>query len=65
MTLYTLFNQMIMESSKDKILEYEKRALESIPTDHPHKEEIKKLLIDQVNDDLSDATNSLTNRRAS
>lgn len=54
-----------MESSKDKILEYEKRALESIPTDHPHKEEIKKLLIDQVNDDLSDATNSLTNRRAS
>lgn len=48
-------------SIKDKILEYEKRAMESIPDDHPHKEEIKQLLIDQVNDDLSDyATHSIS-----
>ena len=50
---------MIMESSKQQqILEYEKQALESIPDDHPHSQEIRKLLIDQVNDDLQ--TNGYT-----
>ena len=36
-----------------KILEYQKRALEQIKKDHPHRDEIIKLLQQQVNDDLS------------
>ena len=34
------------------IYTYEKQALDSLPTDHPHYEEIKELLIKQINDDL-------------
>ena len=40
-------------SYKDKIDEYYQEALASIPLDHPHYNEIHDLLIDQVNDDLS------------
>ena len=43
----------MMTLSKKEILEYEKKALKSIPEDHPHKEEIIKLLNEQVKDDLS------------
>ena len=35
-----------------KILEYQKRALEAIKKTHPHRDEIIKLLNEQVNDDL-------------
>ena len=49
-------------STKEKIDEYYQEALASIPKDHPHKDEIEKLLIDQVNDDLHDATYSRTDR---
>jgi len=35
-----------------KILEYQKKALESIKKNHPHRDEIIKLLQEQVNDDL-------------
>ena len=43
-----------MTSSKMKeVLAYEKRAIESIPKDHPHKEEILDLLNDQLKDDLN------------
>ena len=52
-----------MESSKQQILEYEKRALNSIPDDHPHSQEIRKLLIDQVNDDLQTNGYTRSNRR--
>ena len=45
-----------------QIDEYYQEALASIPSDHPHKQEIKQLLIDQVNDDLHDATYTSTNR---
>ena len=34
------------------IYTYEKQALDSLPKDHPHYEEIKDLLIKQINDDL-------------
>jgi hypothetical protein len=34
------------------IYTYEKQALDSLPTDHPHYDEIKDLLINQINDDL-------------
>ena len=33
-------------------MDYHRKALESIPKNHPHKEEIIKLLNEQVNDDL-------------
>ena len=36
----------------DKILEYQKKALEAIKKTHPHRDEIIKLLNEQVNDDL-------------
>jgi len=36
-----------------KILEYQKKALEQVRKDHPHRDEIIKLLNEQVNDDLS------------
>ena len=35
-----------------KILEYQKKALKSIEKSHPHRDEIIKLLNEQVNDDL-------------
>ena len=41
------------EKGIDKILEYQQKALESIKKDHPHRDEIIKLLNEQVNDDLS------------
>ena len=52
-----------MTSSTKSILDYQQKALESIPKDHPHKEEIIKLLNEQVNDDLhSQNGNTITNR---
>ena len=45
--------------SKD-IYTYEKQALDSLPTDHPHYEEIKDLLIKQINDDLRTHANTST-----
>ena len=36
-----------------KILEYQKKALAAIKKSHPHRDEIIKLLNEQVNDDLS------------
>ena len=38
--------------SLDDIISYEKQALDLLPKDHPHYEEIKALLIDQVNDEI-------------
>ena len=45
----------------DEIYSYEKQALESIPKDHPHYDEIRALLIDQINDQIDDATHSIPN----
>ena len=42
------------------IYTYEKQALDSLPTDHPHYEEIKDLLINQINDDLRTHANTST-----
>ena len=45
-----------------KILEYQKKALEAIKKTHPHRDEIIKLLQEQVNDDLqTNATQPITN----
>ena len=54
----------MMTLSRKEILKYEQKALEAIPDDHPHRDEIIKLLNEQVKDDLSqsDATHTSTNR---
>ena len=46
----------------DKIHTYYRKAMDSIPADHPHYAEIHALLIDQVNDELHDATYTRTDR---
>ena len=51
---------MTTRSLKD-IYTYEKQALDLIPKDHPHKEELESLLIEQVNDELKDHANTRTN----
>tara|TARA_A100000172_G_C3007692_1_gene98601 strand:- start:149 stop:331 length:183 start_codon:yes stop_codon:yes gene_type:complete len=38
----------------EDVYTYAKQAYDLIPDDHPHSEEIKQLLIDQVNDELHD-----------
>ena len=43
------------------IYTYEKQALDSLPKDHPNYEEIKDLLINQINDDLRTNANSCPN----
>ena len=45
----------------DEIYSYEKQALDSIPKDHPHYDELRALLIDQINDQIDDATHSKPN----
>ena len=40
--------------SLDDIISYEKQALDLISIDHPHYEEIKALLMDQVNEEIQD-----------
>ena len=70
-----------MTRSLEDIRQYEKDALEQIEASkmisvldvndkvwkltNPHYDEIKQLLTDQINDELYDATHSITNRRAS
>ena len=46
------------------IFNYYKDALNLISEDHPHFDEIKSLLLSQVNDELND-TYTFSNRRAS
>lgn len=43
-----------MTRSLDDIYSYEKQALDLLGEDHPHYDEIKKLLIQQVNDEIHD-----------
>ena len=42
----------------DDVYTYAKQAYDLIPDDHPHSEEIKQLLIDQVNEELHDYDNT-------
>ena len=43
-----------MTRSTEDVYTYYKQALDLLKEDHPHYEEIKKLLIDQVNDELNE-----------
>jgi hypothetical protein len=47
--------------SLDDIISYEKQALDLIPLDHPHYQEIRDLLIDQINDEVYDYAHSISN----
>ena len=55
----------MMTHSPEDIVTYEKQALDLLPMDHPHYEEIRQLLMDQVNDMTEDYANTRTDRRAS
>jgi len=46
-----------MTRSHEDIISYEKQALDLLSKDHPHYEEIKKLLVDQINDEIQDLKN--------
>ena len=43
-----------MTRSLEDIYNYEKQALDLLPKDHPHYNEIKSLLTDQINDEIRD-----------
>ena len=55
----------------EDIYAYEKKAMDLIDNrfkdnkNHPNYKKLKALLIDQLNDELHDYTNTLTDRRAS
>ena len=51
-----------MTRSLEDIISYEKQALDLLPLDHPHYEEIRDLLTDQILDDIHDC--ATTNRGA-
>ena len=57
----SIHTQMNAKIPSSDIYTYEKQALDSLPTDHPHYEEIKDLLINQINDDLRTHANTSTN----
>ena len=46
-----------MTRTHEDIISYEKQALDLLSKDHPHYEEIKKLLVDQINDEIRDLKN--------
>ena len=47
--------------SLEDIISYEKQALDLLPLDHPHYDEIRRLLADQINDEIRDHANTRTN----
>ena len=51
--------------SLDDIINYEKQALDLLDESHPHYDEIRELLTDQINDEIRDYANTRTDRRAS
>ncbi len=50
----------MMTRSLDDIISYEKQALDLLPLDHPHYQEIKDLLMDQINDEVYDYAHTVT-----
>jgi len=51
----------MMTRSLDDIISYEKQALDLLPLDHPHYQEIRDLLVDQINDEVYDYAHSISN----
>ena len=50
----------MMTRSIEDIISYEKQALDLLKEDHPHYEEIKQLLTDQINDQIRDYADTRT-----
>ena len=50
----------MMTRSLEDIISYEKQALDLLPLDHPHYEDIKRLLMDQVNEEIHDYAHTST-----
>jgi len=51
--------------SNSDVYSYAKQALDLLSLDHPHYDEILKLLTEQINDELETNANSRSNRGAS
>ena len=50
----------MMTRSLEDIVSYEKQALDLLPLDHPHYEEIKDLLTDQIQDEVYDYAHTIS-----
>ena len=50
----------MMTRSLEDIISYEKQALDLLPLDHPHYQEIRDLLVDQINDEVYDYAHSIS-----
>ncbi len=48
----------------DDVYTYHKQALDMLPTDHPHYEEVKTHLYNQIKDELYDKYNARADRSA-
>ena len=46
----------------DDVYTYHKQALDMLPTDHPHYEEVKTHLYNQIKDELADKYHARTDR---
>ena len=46
--------------SLEDIISYEKQALDLLPLDHPHYQEIRDLLVQQINDEVYDYAHSIS-----
>ena len=44
----------------DDIYSYQKQALDLLSTDHPHYDEIKQLLTQQIDDEIDDYAHTIT-----
>ena len=51
----------MMTRSLEDIISYEQQALDLLSEDHPHYEEIKSLLTEQINDEIRDYANTRSN----
>ena len=45
---------MTITRTIEDVYNYASQAYDLIPEDHPHRDELRTLLIDQINDDLHD-----------
>ena len=59
-TLITYNNTMTHSRNLEDIISYEKQALDLLDKDHPHYNEIRSLLTEQINDEIKDYANSRT-----
>tara|TARA_R100000152_G_scaffold115_1_gene54 strand:+ start:1881 stop:2033 length:153 start_codon:yes stop_codon:yes gene_type:complete len=50
-----------MTRSLEDIISYEQQALDLLSEDHPHYDEIKSLLTEQINDEIRDYANTRSN----